>query len=217
MQQLRRALFLLLVAVGIPLPLSGLATHAADFDHYVLSLSWSPSWCGAHDRSGRTAQCSSRKRYTFIAHGLWPQRNRGWLEDCASDEPDRVPESLARSYFDIIPSAGLAGHEWRKHGTCSGLSQSNYFRTLRRAYETIVVPPVVFNGSLDRRLGTAQVEQLFMTSNPGLTRDAISVACEAHQLSEIRICMTKSLGFMSCPDVDRRSCRQKIVTLPAIQ
>lgn len=217
MKQLRRMLFLLLVAAGMPLPFGVGAAQADNFDYYVLSLSWSPSWCGAHDRSGRTAQCNSRKRYAFIAHGLWPQRNRGWLEDCASDEPDRVPESLARGYFDILPSVGLAGHEWRKHGTCSGLSQDSYFRTLRRAYETIIVPPVVFNGALDRRLGTDQIEQLFMTSNPGMTRDAISVACEGNQLSEIRICMTKSLGFTSCPDVDRRSCRQKIVTVPAIQ
>jgi ribonuclease T2 len=191
--------------------------EAAEFDYYVLSLSWSPSWCEANDRGGRTAQCSSRHRYGFIAHGLWPQRARGWLQDCHSNEPGRVPEALARSYFDIIPSAGLAGHEWRKHGTCSGLSQSNYFRTLRAAYSKVLVPPVVFNGALGRKLGTDQIEALFTKANPGLTGDAIAVSCDEGQLSEIRICMSKSLGFVGCPEVDRRSCRLKTLTLPAIK
>jgi len=216
-RQLLRSLFLLLIALGACMPLAGTRAEAADFDFYVLALSWSPSWCDANDRGGRTSQCNGRRNYAFIAHGLWPQSNRGWLEDCESGEPDRVPDALARSYFDIIPSAGLAGHEWRKHGTCSGLSQDMYFRTLRRAYSAVAIPPVVFNGALDRRLSTEQIEQLFMRANPGLSENAIAVMCEDNNLSEIRICMTKGLGFIPCPDVDRRSCRQRTIGLPAIK
>jgi ribonuclease T2 len=216
--RLWRSLCLLaLIGLGAVIPALHVRAQAAEFDYYVLSLSWSPSWCEANDRGGRTAQCNSRHRYGFIAHGLWPQRARGWLQDCHSNEPDRVPEALARSYFDIIPSAGLAGHEWRKHGTCTGLSQNDYFRTLRAAYSKVLVPPVVFNGALDRKLGTDQIEALFMRVNAGLTRDAIAVSCDDGRLSEIRICMSKSLGYVGCPEVDRRSCRLKTITLPAIK
>lgn len=212
-----RRLLLLLVFAGLVSLQTANQAQAADFDFYVLSLSWSPSWCSTNDRGGRTAQCNGNRRYGFIAHGLWPQSRRGWLQDCASNEPDRVPEQLASSYFDIIPSAGLAGHEWRKHGTCSGLSQPNYFRALRSAYAKVIVPPVVFNGALDRRLATDQIEQLFMTSNPGLSKDAIAVACDGGQLSEIRICMSRGFGFVACTDVDRRACRQRTVSIPAIR
>lgn len=189
---------------------------AADFDFYVLSLSWSPSWCAANDRGGRSAQCNGRRSYGFIAHGLWPQNERGWPEFCRSDEPDRVPESVLRNYFDIIPSMGLGGHEWRKHGTCSGLNQPRYFATMRAAYSKVRIPPVVFNGALDRKLGVDEIEKLMMTANPGLPRDGIAVACEDGRLSEIRICMTKSLDFRSCREVDRNACRQRILSIPAL-
>jgi ribonuclease I len=41
---------------------------AAQYDYFLLSLSWSPSYCLTHgdDR----AQCS--KGYGFVLHGLWP-------------------------------------------------------------------------------------------------------------------------------------------------
>ena len=195
---------------------SGDAARADDFDFYVLSLSWSPSWCSANDRGGRTAQCNGRRSYGLVVHGLWPQNERGWPEDCASDEPDRVPDSLLRGYYDIIPSAGLAGHEWRKHGTCSGLNQSRYFSTIRSAYTRVKLPPLVFNGQIDRRLATDDIETLMMKANPGLARDGIAIGCDHGQLSEIRICLTKSLDFRGCPQVDRNACRQRIVSLPAI-
>ena len=204
---------------GLVLALFGLAAHPAgaeDFDFYVLSLSWSPSWCAANDRDGSTAQCDGGRPYTFIAHGLWPQNERGWPEYCPSREPERVPQALAESFRDIIPSAGLAGHEWRKHGTCSGLAQRVYFETLRAAYRKVKLPPVIFDGHLSRRFATDQIEALFVRANPGLKPDSMAVTCKGGQLSEIRICMTKSLAFRACKEVDRNACRARMVSVPAL-
>lgn len=208
-----RLVLLLLSLVMLALPRGA---QARDFDFYVLSLSWSPSWCAANDRDGSTTQCNGRRPYTFIAHGLWPQYERGWPEYCPSREPERVPQSLAGTLYDIIPSAGLAGHEWRKHGTCSGLTQRAYFEAVRAAYRKVRLPPVVFDGRMQRRLAVDEIEALFIRANPGLRRDGISVGCDGGPLSEIRICMTKSLAFRACEEVDRKSCRARIVTLPAL-
>ena len=50
------------------------------FDFYVLSLSWSPSFCAAAAERGRrraaNAQCGVRP-YSFVVHGLWPQYEKG--------------------------------------------------------------------------------------------------------------------------------------------
>src|SRR3979411_349189 len=47
-----------------------------EFDFYVLSLSWSPSFCEeAAERGGggrSQVQCGGRP-YSFVVHGLWPQ------------------------------------------------------------------------------------------------------------------------------------------------
>jgi ribonuclease T2 len=191
--------------------------HAGgNFDFYVLSLSWSPTWCAGNDSGGRTAQCSGQKNYGFIVHGLWPQNERGWPEDCQSNEPDRVPDNLVRTLYDILPSAGLMGHEWRKHGTCSGLSQTVYFGTMRAAFGKIQMPPVIFDGTFDRQIPVPDLEKLMMRANPGLRSDGITVTCDGNRLSEIRICMTKSLQFRACGEPDHQSCPISRLNIPAI-
>ena len=61
------------------------AAVAGQFDYYLLSLSWSPTYCLTHgtDRD----QCGS-KGYGFVLHGLWPQYSGGgYPENCATDAP----------------------------------------------------------------------------------------------------------------------------------
>src|SRR5215469_4679314 len=59
------------------------------FDFYILSLSWSPSFCaGAAERGARNAnvQCGPRP-YSFVVHGLWPQYDKGFPEYCQIPAP----------------------------------------------------------------------------------------------------------------------------------
>ena len=59
------------------------------FDYYLVSLSWSPSFCELHP--GETQQCGS-KGYGFVLHGLWPQnRNGTWPQNCHASASPRVP------------------------------------------------------------------------------------------------------------------------------
>jgi ribonuclease T2 len=206
---------LLVAAAALVAAMETTAARADSFDFYVLSLSWSPTWCGAKADRADDRQCEEKRR--FIVHGLWPQNEKGWPQFCKSSEPDRVPRSMMREIGDVMPSIGLAGHQWRKHGACSGLSQDRYFRLLKEAYGKIKLPPVIFDGRTDRKLATDEIETLMTKANPGLARDGVSVSCDAGQLEEIRICMTKSLDFRACEEVDRKSCRARIVSIPSAQ
>src|SRR5438445_871292 len=51
------------------------------FDYYVLSLSWSPSFCETATSNARRQQCGARP-FSFVVHGLWPQYERGFPESC---------------------------------------------------------------------------------------------------------------------------------------
>jgi ribonuclease T2 len=187
------------------------------FDFYVLSLSWSPSWCAENDAGGRTQQCRRGNRYGFIVHGLWPQNERGYPEFCRTREPDRVPESLGRTVLDIIPSMGLVGHQWRKHGSCSGLSQRDYFAVTRAARERIRIPAELEPERNGTHLSPDAVEQALIAANPGLDRKGIAVTCTGGQLEEVRVCMTPDLSFRPCPEVDRAACRARSIEQPAIR
>lgn len=187
--------------------------QGSGFDFYVLSLSWSPTWCADNDRSGKTQQCAAG--HGLIVHGLWPQNERGYPESCPSNAPNRVPEALGRSLFDIMPSMGLIGHEWRKHGVCSGLSQSDYFTVLRAARERIVTPPVLAQPGKSQNASAASVEADFISANPGLTKDAVAISCNGRQLDEIRICLTKDLAFRPCREVAAAGCTAPSLSIPA--
>ena len=187
------------------------------FDFYVLSLSWSPTWCAENDAGGRTQQCRRGEDHGFILHGLWPQNDRGYPEYCATREPDRVPESLGRTLLDIIPSMGLIGHEWRKHGSCSGLSQKEYFTVARAAFERVRVPAELDAARKAARLSPDAVEEAFTAANPGLARNGIAVTCAGGRLEEVRICMTADLAFRPCPAVDRAGCRAGSIQQPPIR
>lgn len=187
------------------------------FDFYVLSLSWSPSYCAAEGDGANPLQCESGRPYAFVVHGLWPQYERGYPEFCPTDEPGRVPKDLAEAYLDIAPSPALIGHQWRKHGSCTGLSQSDYLALLRAARERVAVPSEFSRLETPLRVTPDAVEQRFMETNPGLRSDGVAITCDRHHLREVRICMTHALDFRACPQVDRRSCRQDEVLMPPVR
>ncbi|WP_442577375.1 ribonuclease T2 family protein [Mesorhizobium sp. ASY16-5R] len=185
------------------------------FDFYVLSLSWSPSYCEAEGENANRQQCASGRPYAFVVHGLWPQFERGFPQDCGGN--GNVDNDTARSLYDLMPSAGLIRHEWRKHGTCTGLSQADYFQVLRFARERVVVPQEFRRLDDYRTLSPREAEQSFLKANPGLDASDIAVTCDRRFLREIRICMTKDLGFRECPEIDRRACRADRIVMPPMR
>jgi ribonuclease T2 len=186
------------------------------FDFYVLSLSWSPSYCEAEGEDANRQQCSSARPYAFVVHGLWPQFERSYPENCRTDE-DNVDNATLRMLYDIMPSAGLIRHQWRKHGSCAGLSQDDYFDVLRAARETIVIPAEFSRLDAYRTLDPDDAELAFLAANPGLAEEGIAVTCDRRLLREVRICLTKDLAFRSCPEVDRRACRLDKVVMPPVR
>lgn len=188
--------------------LLGLAGCADDtgFDFYVLALSWSPAYCAAEGADASPAQCAGDGEHRFIVHGLWPQYEQGWPEYCQSNEPDFVPASIVADNFDIMPSGGLIGHQWRKHGSCTGLSHADYFSTLRRAWERIEIPAPFKEIRTDMDIAPEEAADAFVAANPGLDRNGMTVTCDARRLREIRICLTRELEFRSCEEVAARSC-----------
>ena len=186
------------------------------FDFYVLSLSWSPSYCEAEGEEANRQQCSTARPYAFVVHGLWPQFERGFPESCGTDEPD-VSNVTLRTLYDIMPAAGLIRHEWRKHGSCSGLDQHDYFTVLRAARESVTIPPEFRRLDAYKTLDPDDAEAAFLKANPSLPRDAVAVTCDRRYLREVRICMTRDLEFRSCPEIDRRDCRLSKVVMPPVR
>ena len=188
-----------------------------DFDYYVLSLSWSPSYCAAEGHRANPMQCASGRPYAFVVHGLWPQYERGWPDYCRMRNFRRLTEREVERMLDIMPSRDLVRHEWKKHGTCSGLPPRGYLDHTRRARQRIVIPPALKKLEKYVTVDPDAVERAFRAANRGLAADAIAVTCDRRRLREVRICMTRDLKFRACREVDRRKCRLNKVVMPPIR
>jgi ribonuclease T2 len=190
--------------------------RAGDFDFYVLSLSWSPSYCAGAGAGRDTLQCDGGRPYAFVVHGLWPQYERGFPDSCATDQPGPTRRDV-QGMLDLMPDPGLVRHEWAKHGTCSGLDGTSYLDTVRTARAKVAVPAVFDAPSSYLTIAPAAIESAFLKANPGLKPEGLAVTCDGRRLSEIRVCLTRDLAFRSCPDIDRRGCRSDKVVMPPVR
>jgi ribonuclease T2 len=186
------------------------------FDFYLLSLSWSPSFCEENgDRPNARQQCGARP-FSFVVHGLWPQYERGFPEFC-QNPPPFVENRIINSMLDLMPARGLIINEWKKHGTCTGLSAKGYFQTVRQVRAAVKIPPEYLDLKDPLTVTPDEVEDAFVQANPGMTRAGIAVTCSSTRLSEVRICLTRDLQFRDCHDVDRRACRRDRLVMPPVR
>lgn len=215
MNALRSAFAGILLAALAPLNAMAAGDRAGDFDFYVLALSWSPTYCDSQGARASRLQCGADIDRAFVVHGMWPQFERGYPENCATNEALRLPRSLIDTVLDIMPSPGLVGSQWRKHGTCTGLTPAEYLQTVRRAFETVTIPKAFRSARHRQTVSARSAEQAFIDENTGLSESGIAIACRNSQLSEVRICLTRSLEFRRCENVDASGCRQSRLVMPA--
>ncbi|MFT0891641.1 ribonuclease T2 family protein [Pseudochelatococcus sp. G4_1912] len=220
-----RAVLVMSIGLGVAVAQARPVERAAKpgvFDFYVLALSWSPGFCALGGKARQHAQCTDGKEHGFVVHGLWPQYEHGFPRECSmipNSMGMRVPSRYAMSIAaDIFPDQGLARHQWRMHGTCSGKTPEVYFRETARARDVVAVPRTLQNLRTRRLVSTGEVERAFIAANPGLEENMIATACESGRLKEVRICLTRDLSaFRACSQVDRRGCRDHTITIDAPQ
>ena len=187
------------------------------FDFYLMSLSWSPSYCAAAHEGGRSGgtQCGARP-YSFVVHGLWPQYEKGFPEDC-EQPPPRLYRGIVSSMLDLMPAPPLIYNEWDKHGTCSGLKPQAYFDTIRQARAAIKIPDDYADLQAPLTVAPEAVRDAFVKAYPDLTPGAVAVECANRRLTEVRICFTKDLKFRDCPEIAKRACRRDRVVMPPVR
>src|SRR5215471_8940975 len=97
----------------------------ASFDYYLLVLSWAPDFCATPGTSHDPAECALGKKIGFVVHGLWQQAEAGRGPVCTPDGRN-VPPGIVDQMLKYMASKGLVQHEWKAHGSCSGLSMDDY-------------------------------------------------------------------------------------------
>ncbi|MDQ0704356.1 ribonuclease T2 [Pseudomonas sp. W3I7] len=179
------------------------------FDFYVLSLSWSPTFCLTHPGN---EQCTG-KGYGFVLHGLWPQYAKGgWPASC--DTQSRLSAADLAKGALIFPTQALLKHEWAKHGTCSGLDASRYLEATDTALANVQIPQQLQPFNVPNYMEAREIEHLFRESNPAMGDHGMAVICKGRVLSEVRVCLSKELRFAGCPRSVKSQCRGGDIRIP---
>jgi ribonuclease T2 len=193
--------------------LTAVSAHAGDdkagtFDYYVLSLSWSPNWCALTGDAQGSDQCEQRHDHGWILHGLWPQFHRGFPSYCQTAE--RAPSrGMTTDMADIMGTPGLAWHQWKKHGACSGLSAADYFALSRLAYGQVTRPTVFRKLDKTVKLPASVIEDAFLKANPDWEPDMLTITCNDGHIQEARLCLSRDLTPVPCGQDVVRDCRMK--------
>tara|TARA_R110000787_G_scaffold21338_10_gene63233 strand:+ start:3858 stop:4502 length:645 start_codon:yes stop_codon:yes gene_type:complete len=199
---------LLALLFDVTHPATATNAQASEYDYLVLSLSWSPNWCANEGDAKRSPQCEKESGHGWIMHGLWPQFHRGFPSFCRTTE--RAPSrAMTGAMADIMGTSGLAWHQWKKHGSCTGLSAQDYYSLSRRAYALVQRPGVFRKLNRSIKLPASVVEEAFLKANPTLQADGITITCRDGRIQEARICLSRDLMPVPCGQDVVRDCRLK--------
>ena len=182
------------------------------FDYYLLSLSIAPSFCALSPANQARSECrtlteSAYRQTPLTVHGLWPNRAgvgvRRQPQHCPGPPLTALPAALQAELQLYMPGgAGLARHEWDRHGRCSGLAPEAYFSTLVRLARSAngsIGAPLRDGGRLGHDLRIQDLLAGIASRDPSLAR-AVVVSCRfpsggGHALiEEIRIALSKDFA-----------------------
>lgn len=189
----------------------GPANVSGKFDYYVMTLSWSPTFCETHPDNG---QCA--KHLGFVLHGLWPQyASGGYPQHCATSE--RLSDEARTLGAQVFPTEDLMVHEWQTHGTCNGSSSLDYFKAAQTSFGSVKVPPPLEAGTHKANLSGTDILKLIRDANPAITGRSVVATCGQGELVDVRVCLSKDLKPMACGRQVNDSCGTRVVAVPGAQ
>ena len=175
---------------------------------YVYAYSWTPGFCYKQTYPG-CVESMPYWRNNLTIHGLWPQYAvNGYPASCTKEPFDNtIPQQIGETvmierwpdvqYTIDSPSyTSFWEHEWTKHGTCSGLSQLQYFNNAIALTNRIPTPAI-----LQQSIGKNMTANALRESMGGL--QYASLQCKHQQLTGVYTCWNQTNNIPSiqiqCP------------------
>ncbi len=188
-------------------------SNDTSFDYFMLVLSYAPDFCAQPNANQSPRECGSGRHVGFVVHGLWPQdeTSRG-PENCGPASP--VSQATIQQMLAYFPTESLIQHEWRAHGTCSGLSVNDYFAAVRKSRDAVKIPPEL-TPSTQQTMAPADVQSAVAVANPSYPKEAFRTSCyRDSELQEVRICLNKDLSPRACGVSAGQCAAKNIILLP---
>ncbi|MBI3447063.1 MAG: ribonuclease T2 [Magnetospirillum sp.] len=163
------------------------------FDYYLLSLSWAPSYCATPSGRQNRQECGPGTDYGMVVHGLWPQFTNGQWPQCCQAVAPLTPSPTIDKLSRIMIGSSLMEHEWEKHGSCVTTRQDAYFGSIGQVVAKLGLAPTLSA----KGITTIKVSEL--KRHWSLPAPSITTRCKGKRLGEIHICLDLKLDPIACP------------------
>jgi len=202
----------------------GAVVQAQDFDFFYFVQQWPGSYCDT--RQGCCFPLTGSPKAVFGIHGLWPNFNDGTYPSSCGNEPynpQEVADVLQQLDDDwgslACPSSDSQtfwNHEWSKHGTCSGLSQHDYFQSAISLYGNYDITTALANAGIVPDGSQYQIEDIRKAIGSVLNGHLPGVDCNKdgqrnRQLYQVYICVaTDGSTLIDCPVFPSNECKGSV-------
>lgn len=172
-------------------------------DLYVFAYTWEAEFCYGTEYPG----CSRPRPYWYnhmTIHGLWPQYSSGGYPAECTTEPYDVSSATAVGWEQMTqywPDVQYLvtdpeypqfwEHEWSKHGTCSGLTQVDYFQTTIDLIKSFGTPQSL----QDAAVSGSTIDATTLRNDFGGANYASLQCVSGKYLSGVYTCWKESNGF----------------------
>ena len=181
------------------------AGASPNFSFYVLSSQWAGSVC--QQKSCPKAISAGASNTFWNLHGLWPSDGHMGLNFCSKQKFNPATNAglkseLTKYWNGLFSNANsFHAHEWEKHGTCSGLSQYDYFaKSIQSAKRVDIYGALQRSGIVPGRSYNCRQISDALKRAYGVTN--FTVRAIKGQLTAVNLCLTKGFAVQNCPSAN---------------
>ncbi|MBI6632060.1 hypothetical protein YA0871_05260 [Pseudomonas paralactis] len=149
------------------------------YQYLVYAVTWQPSFCKLKPQ---TPGCDKPPQ-KFLTHGIWPYNNslgqktnrhpancntapscKSSTEcDISEDKLNQISGNRAIAGLVTASPQGMFRYEWKKHGTCSNQTETDYFNDIVRLRKAVMYLEPMFNTWIGRSVKFDQLKNAFPT------------------------------------------------------
>ncbi|KOM51807.1 hypothetical protein LR48_Vigan09g046600 [Vigna angularis] len=164
-----------------------------------------------------TCDASTTKPFKFTIHGLWPSDyGKQQPEFCSVSKNSSIyltKELVTKldqdwpSYTTIRTNKEFWSHEWSKHGSCSNMSEIDYFKLALDIYANNDIQQILgYSNILPGN--TYEVNKIILAIRTSPIGVEPQLKCENGDLIEIRLCLNNNPipQYINCPSRPSSTC-----------
>lgn len=170
----------------------------------TLGLELSPAVCSLYPNYNKLRQCIDG---TPLTVNYFNTGNQGRCITANSARLSLLQENIIAK---VIPDDYVRQQMWQGYGRCSGMSASNYFRSITILTARLKLPSELSNGT-SYRVSHGRLLQQIATTNPQLFPQSLRLYCQMNRknqpvLTHINICYNTIGQFAQCGTIKPTTC-----------